>query len=162
MHHLRRAPLANLSVVALLLAACSSSTASPGWTYEPPPPATPTPLVTVAPSGLPSSAPSGSPSSAPSGEPAGQVINIVAHNVAYDQNNLEVTSGQPFTIQFSNQDAGVPHNVAIKDATGTELFKGEIVTGVTTATYQVRALAKGDYSFSCSVHPNMTGTLSAL
>jgi len=138
---------------AIALSACSGGT-DPGWTYEPPPSATPTPAATEA--------PSGQPSTAPSEAPGGQVITLVAQNIAYDLNAFEVTSGEPFTIEFSNQDAGVPHNVAIKDAMGMEVFKGEIFNGVETRTYQVPALPKGDYTFYCSVHPNMTGTLSAL
>jgi len=138
---------------AIALAACASGT-SPGWTYQPPPSATPTPA--------PTAAPSGEPSTAPSEAPDGQVITLVAQNVAYDLNAIEVTSGQPFTIEFANQDAGVPHNVAIKDALGMEVFKGEIFNGVETRTYQVPALPKGDYTFYCTVHPNMTGTLSSL
>jgi plastocyanin len=111
---------------------------------------------------VPSPAPSGQPSTAPSEAPGGQVVKIVAQNIAYDVNSIEVTSGQPFTIEFSNQDAGVPHNVAIKDAMGMEVFKGDIFTGVDSRTFQVPALPKGDYTFYCSVHPNMTGTLSSL
>ncbi len=141
-----------IACLSLAVAACSTGT-SPGWTYEPPPSATPVPPPTATPSGQPSVAPSES--------PAGNVVRIVAHNIAYDVNNIEVTSGQPFTIEFDNQDAGVPHNVTIKDASGTEMFKGEIFNGVDTKTYQVPALSKGDYTFFCSVHANMTGTLSA-
>jgi plastocyanin len=144
---------------AIALAACASST-SPGWTYEPPPSTTPAP--TAAPSGEPSTAPSGEPSTAPSDGPGGQVIELVAQNIAYDLNAIEVSSGEAFTIAFSNQDAGVPHNVAIKDAMGMEVFKGEIFNGVDARTYQVPALPKGDLTFYCTVHPNMTGTLSSL
>jgi plastocyanin len=67
----------------------------------------------------------------------------------------------PFVIAFDNQDAGVPHNVAISDASGTEVFRGEVFNGVETREYQVPALAAGSYPFICSVHPNMTGTLTA-
>ena len=38
---------------------------------------------------------------------------------------------------------------------------GDIITGVAEADYNVPALAAGDYPFVCSVHPNMTGTLTA-
>jgi plastocyanin len=38
------------------------------------------------------------------------------------------------------------------------IFKGEIVTGVKTATYKVPALQPGQYPFLCTVHPTMTGT----
>jgi plastocyanin len=65
-----------------------------------------------------------------------------------------------FVIHFENQDAGTPHNVAIHDASGAEVFKGEIFPGVDTRDYQVPALPAGAYTFTCTVHPNMTGTLT--
>ena len=67
----------------------------------------------------------------------------------------------PFVIHFDNQDAGTPHNVEIKDATGAVMFKGDIFPGVATKPYQVPALPAGTYPFVCTVHPNMTGTLTA-
>jgi plastocyanin len=39
--------------------------------------------------------------------------------------------------------------------------KGAIITGVAEASYDVPALKAGAYTFHCSVHPNMTGTLTA-
>lgn len=62
---------------------------------------------------------------------------------------------------FANEDAGIPHNVEIKDAAGTSVFKGDIFNGVETRTYDVPALPAGAYSFACTVHPNMIGTLAA-
>ena len=67
----------------------------------------------------------------------------------------------PFVIDFDNQDASTPHNVEIKDSTGAVKFKGDIFPGVATKQYQVPALAAGTYPFLCTVHPNMTGTLTA-
>jgi plastocyanin len=64
-------------------------------------------------------------------------------------------------IQYDNNDPGIPHNVEIKDANGTSVFKGQIITGPATASYQIPALAAGTYTFVCDVHPNMTGTLTA-
>ncbi|HSO30037.1 MAG TPA: cupredoxin domain-containing protein, partial [Candidatus Sulfomarinibacteraceae bacterium] len=66
----------------------------------------------------------------------------------------------PFTIHFKNDDDAVPHNVEIKDASGASLFKGEIINGIAETNYPVPALAKGVYTFACTVHPNMTGTLT--
>ena len=67
----------------------------------------------------------------------------------------------PFTIHFKNEDApGVPHNIEIKDASGAEVFKGDIIDGARTSTTPSPALAAGTYPFVCTVHPNMTGTLT--
>ena len=158
-----RRPLLALSflVVAAFVAACSSS-AAPGWTYAPPTPApTPGPSVdaSAAPSAEASEAPSGE-SAAPSGDaPSGDVVEISAINIAFEQSDVSAPADTAFTIRFDNKEA-VPHNVEIKDAAGMSLFKGEIVTGPVVIDYAVPALAAGTYQFICTVHPNMIGTLT--
>ena len=150
-----------LASVALLLAACTST--APGWTYAPAPPATPVPSASGEPSAAPSGEPSGEPSAAPSdgGGGGGTVIDIAALNIAFDQATLSAPADQPFQIRFANNDPGIPHNVEIKDGSGTSVFTGDIFNGVETRTYDVPALAAGDYPFLCTVHPNMAGTLTA-
>ena len=150
-----------------------------GWrdpNYEPAPGSTPYPACWVdalaTPSGSPgasgepgaSAAPSGSPgaSAAPSGPAGGTIVEISASTpTAFDQTEVTVTAETAFQIHFNNKDAGVPHNVAIKDATGEPLLTGEIITGPAETTYDVAALPAGTYPFACSVHPNMTGTITA-
>ena len=66
-----------------------------------------------------------------------------------------------FTLSSDNQDAGIPHDVQVKDATGAIMFKTDVFPGAAKRDYTVPALAAGEYSFACSVHPNMTGTLTA-
>lgn len=90
------------------------------------------------------------------------MLEVEAENIAYKESTLSAAAGKPFQIDFKNQDAGVPHNVAIhKDsAAGAEVFKGEIFPGKAEKTYDVPALDAGTYAFVCSVHPNMTGTLT--
>ena len=63
-------------------------------------------------------------------------------------------------MAIDNRDAGTPHNVAIHEdnASGAELFKGDIVNGRTTKTYDVPALDAGT-AFVGSVHPNISGTM---
>ncbi len=144
-----------------------------GWrdpTWTPAPGATPVPACwssafTSSPAPSASAGASGAP--APSGSPApsgggsaATTVQLTAQNIQYDKTDLEAPANAAFAIAFNNQDAGVPHNVAIKDASGKEIFKGDIVTGVTQTTYQVPALPAGTYTFYCSVHPNMTGTLT--
>jgi cytochrome c oxidase subunit II len=105
---------------------------------------------------------SAAPAPPPSGQAAGPALQVSALNIAYEQTDLEAPAGAPFSIDFDNKDNGVPHNVSIhKDsATGQELFKGEVFSGPGKRTYAVPALAAGTYAFVCSVHPNMTGTLT--
>ncbi len=115
-------------------------------------------------SGGPSAAPSGSPAASPaaSGAASGTVLEITAAGVAFDKAELAAPAGVAFQIKFTNNDAGIPHNVAIhKDSpTGEIVWQGEIFNGTDTRTYDVPALPAGTYGFSCVVHPNMTGTLT--
>jgi plastocyanin len=110
-------------------------------------------------------APSGAPTAAPSDGAGGAVVQVTltASGIAYDTDSLEVPADTPFQIVFTNNDAGIPHNVAIhKDSpTGELVWQGDIFNGVETRTYDVPALPAGTYGFVCSVHPNMTGTLTA-
>jgi plastocyanin len=103
-----------------------------------------------------SGAASGSPTA---GKPAADVT-IVAQAIAFTITEVTGPAGRPFTIALENQDQGTPHNVAIRKADGSEAFKGEIFNGIATKVYQVPALPAGQYPFVCSVHSNMTGTLT--
>jgi plastocyanin len=85
---------------------------------------------------------------------------ITAVNIEYATKAITVPAAKPFTIAFDNQDT-VPHDVVIKDAGGTALFTGELVTGPKVVVYDVPALPAGSYTFVCTVHPNMTGTVTA-
>lgn len=88
------------------------------------------------------------------------VVKVSALNIAFDQTQLSAPADQPFQIEFANNDPSIPHNVEIKDSAGASAFNGEIFPGVETRTYDVPPLAAGAYPFICSVHPNMTGTLT--
>jgi plastocyanin len=147
-----------VAAVALAFAGCSS--AAPSWTYAPAP--SPTPVPSVAPSGAPSASPSAGASGSPSASeaPTGTVLEISAQNVQFDKTTLEAPADEAFQIAFQNNDAGVPHNVEIRDASGMTVFLGEIFNGVDSRTYRVDPLPAGTYQFICTVHPNMVGTLT--
>ncbi|HZL33592.1 MAG TPA: cupredoxin domain-containing protein [Verrucomicrobiae bacterium] len=89
-------------------------------------------------------------------------VTIVASGVQYTTTTATAPAGKPFTIAFNNQDAGISHNVSIHagSASGDQVFLGKIVTGPIIEIYDVPALPAGTYAFVCSVHPNMTGTLT--
>jgi len=87
-------------------------------------------------------------------------ITLAAQDLAFDQSELIVPAGRPFTLVFENRD-WTPHNVSISGAGGVTRFSGEIFGGVATRRYQVPALAAGRYSFRCDVHTGMSGELVA-
>ena len=97
-------------------------------------------------------------SSADASAPASGGTTVVAKDIAYQPTSLSIPANTATTITFDNQDAA-PHNIAIKDASGAQVFKGEIVTQQKIA-YNVNALPAGAYQFWCEVHPNMTGTIT--
>jgi len=120
---------------------------------------------TAAPSGGPgasggpvASGAAGGASAAPS-LPAADA-HLTAKNVTYLEKSITVPADKRFTLAFDNQDS-VPHNVEIKDLSGASKFKGDIFSGPAVKVYDVPALAAGQYTFACTVHPNMTGTVTA-
>ena len=91
----------------------------------------------------------------------GTALQINAYDNKYDKDCMAVPADQAFTIEFKNEDRGIPHNVSLFDkSSGTEktLYKGEIISGG-TIVYEVPAQAKGNYIFRCDPHPEfMVGT----
>ncbi len=130
-----------------------------GWgdpNFEPAPGATPVPACWSAPAGTP--APGGAPAATP--VPGATVLNLLASGIKFDKASLEAPADKPFSIVMDNQDAGIPHNVEIYDASGKQLFSGDTVNGVNQITYNVPALTAGIYKFICKWHPNMVGELT--
>ena len=118
------------------------------------------PLKSAAPgaSGAPAASGGGGvPSPVPS-VPAGDV-SLTAQNITWTTTALEGPAGRAFTIVLNNLDP-VPHNVEIKDGSGATKFKGALDNGPAVTVYSVDPLPAGQYAFVCSVHPNMTGTLT--
>ena len=87
---------------------------------------------------------------------------MTAQNLAFSPTEISLPAGTPSTITFDNQDSGVPHNIDIFSDSGytNSVFKGDLVTGVATQTYDVPALDPGTYYFHCDVHTTMTGTIT--
>ena len=165
---------AAFAALTFLIAACASSDEA-GWTYAPPPtevaasgapsgePGSPAPSVepSAAPSAPASAAPSAPASPATSPAPGGQAVTVTAANIAFDPTELQVPADTPFTLEFVNNDASVPHDVAIRDQAGTEVFKTDVFPGVETRSFDAPALAAGSYTWVCTVHPNMQIAVTA-
>jgi plastocyanin len=90
--------------------------------------------------------------------PSGTSLTLAAKNVQYDKACLAAPANTAFTIKFSNNDSGIPHNVDIMSSSKS-LFAGKIVKGPTSVTYNVPSLPAGSYQFHCDIHPSeMNGT----
>jgi plastocyanin len=145
-----RLPRLLAAAVLCLVTVSACATTSAGWTYAPAPSLTPPPAA------------SGSPGASAEASANPNLVMISALGVKYEQTDVTAPAGKPFQIAFENKDAGTPHNVSIHQGgpTGNEVFKGEVFPGVATKTYDVPALTAGQYSFVCTVHPTMIGTLN--
>jgi len=95
--------------------------------------------------------------------PNGTALKITAFDSKFDKNCLAAPANQALTIDFSNLDRGIPHNVAIyEDETAHKtFFKGDLVDGPGQKTYSVPGLPDGRFFFRCDPHPDMNGTFIA-
>jgi plastocyanin len=91
--------------------------------------------------------------------PDGTALSITAFDTKFDKHCLAAPADQAFTIDFTNLDRGIPHNVAIyEDESAVKMFfKGELVDGPGKTTYSVEALPQGSFFFRCDPHPEMNG-----
>lgn len=90
---------------------------------------------------------------------AGGTVTIRAANIAFETTQVTLPAGQPLRIILDNADAGVPHDIAIS-GNGSEVARSAIVTGPAQTEVRFGPLTAGTYSFHCTVHPAMTGTLT--
>jgi plastocyanin len=120
-------------------------------------------LLSVAITGSGSLAGPVSPQAATTCSPEGTALRITAFDNKFDKNCLAAPANQAFTIDFSNLDRGIPHNVSIyEDETARKnFFKGELTDGPGKQIYSVPGQQAGTWFFRCDPHPEMTGTFVA-
>ena len=102
---------------------------------------------------------------APSGAAATSntiAVKAISATEGFDPKTLTAAAGVPITVDFTNADPAVVHNFSIKGANpdGSDFIGMPIDKPGQQAQYQAPALAAGTYTFYCSVHPTMTGTLT--
>jgi len=90
--------------------------------------------------------------------PTSITIELIARNLAFNLKTISVPAGAAVTIDFKNQDAGIPHNFAVYEKlTGGQtrpVFVGEVINGNASIVYHFTApLFPGDYFFECDIHP---------
>ena len=91
----------------------------------------------------------------------GARVTVAAQSLQFDTGRIELPANAPSTIHFENNDPGIQHNIAIftDSSLGTNLFRGEIVTGPAAVDYRIPPLEPGSYYFHCDVHPTMSGAV---
>ena len=96
----------------------------------------------------------------PTCEPAGDTIALKASFFQFNRECMAANADEAFTIVFKNVSQTEEHNVAISRTDNSPVFKGDVIGGGGTATYEMDALPVGDYQFFCEIHPaQMQGTL---
>ena len=77
---------------------------------------------------------------------AGPTTAIAAEGSKFDLEQITLVAGEATSLDFDNKDAGVQHNVAIyeDDTAESEIFKGDLVTGPETITYEFDAPEAGE------------------
>ncbi|MFY9195217.1 MAG: cupredoxin domain-containing protein [Methanoculleus sp.] len=83
-------------------------------------------------------------------------VDLSAKNIAFNKSTITVPAGADVTVDFDNEDDGIPHNFAVyTDSSATDtIFSGETITGPDTTTYTFTAPSDpGTYYFRCDVHP---------
>ena len=101
-------------------------------------------------------------SAAPSGEASGEVVEITVGTDSGSANEfipdqISVPAGATVRLTFVNESETVPHNLTfgepIDAATATTVAPGE------EETIEFTAPEAGEYTFVCTLHPGMEGTL---
>ena len=89
-------------------------------------------------------------------------LEITSRALKFDKRTLVAVANTEISLRFVNDDAGVPHNVAVYTRrNGDKLFVGETFPGKATVVYRFQSPPPGDYFFRCDVHPDtMTGTFA--
>jgi plastocyanin len=89
------------------------------------------------------------------------LVQIEAEGTTFSTDTITLAANAEVEIRFDNNDRNVQHNISILGEDPTRpVFRGELVTGVATATYSFHAPGPGEYRFQCDVHPaQMKGTV---
>jgi plastocyanin len=92
------------------------------------------------------------------------LVQVEAENIAFSGDTIELKADTEVEIRFDNNDRDVQHNITIiGQDPARPVFRGQLVTGVATATYTFHAPPPGEYRFQCDVHPaQMKGTVKVV
>ena len=160
--------LAVAVLIGLVAAGCSSpGGASSSWSFGPSLPpasgeASAAPSASVVPSAPPSAPPSPSAAASAGASPAGDATPLTigtrtGTETEFEPDEVSVPAGSRVSVTFTNL-ASIPHNLTfsapINVATSPAVDPGA------SETIEFDAPEPGDYTFMCTIHPGMEGTLT--
>jgi plastocyanin len=95
-------------------------------------------------------------------EPIAGTLTLLAKDIAFTPSQVTMTSDTALTVVLDNEDAGVPHDATLFGGADTKIAATDVVSGVAQAKFSIPPLVPGQYRLSCTVHPNMTATLTVV
>lgn len=92
------------------------------------------------------------------------LVQVKAEGIAFKSETITLKADEEVEIRFDNNDRDVQHNITIIGQDPTKpIFRGQLTTGVATATYRFHAPPAGEYKFQCDIHPaQMKGTVKVV
>ncbi len=92
------------------------------------------------------------------------LVQVKAENVAFVSDTITLKANEEVEVRFDNNDRDVQHNITIiGQDPASPVFRGQLVSGVATATYKFHTPPAGEYKFQCDVHPaQMKGTVKVV
>ena len=164
-----------IGVIGVIAAGCSSpGGASSSWSFGPSlPPASgegsAAPSASTVPSAAPSAPPSPSapatPGASPAGAsapPAGEATPLTigtrtGSELEFEPDEVSVPAGSRVSVTFQNQ-SSLPHNLTF--GAPINVATDPVVDPGGSETIEFAAPVPGDYTFMCTIHPVMKGTLT--
>ena len=110
-------------------------------------------------------APAATAAAAPGGSAAaGEVVEITVGtgeggDLVFDPTEISVPSGATVRLTFVNESDSVPHNLTFSDSGPIDAATATIVQPGAEETIEFTAPEPGEYTFVCTLHPGMEGTL---
>lgn len=142
-------------------AAAPSATATGGETpVAQPSPAAGAPTAAATPVAQPTQPVPPPPAPTPTSGPASlpQTLTLIAKGVKFQSTSVTAAPGS-LTVTLDNEDVRIAHDVAFFAPDGQEAAATAVIAGPGTGSTSF-TVSPGTYAFKCTLHANMTGTLT--